>query len=182
MKRYIILLFFICSIAYGDFKISEGIKLSLEQNLYDAIGESFKTKMQFGGGFESIIRFTFNEITSFDISIPGIFYIAESDSLGSYIYPEKLRLPFSFDFLLTPKFENFQFEFGLGFSLSYIMLFSYYFPRSLNPALSGSIGLGYNFNDKTMLLLSVKGINFYDELSALNFSICYSLTFYYRIF
>ncbi len=182
MKRVFCIAIFFVSIAYGNVKLNYGIKAGLEQNFYDYKGESFKTKIQFGGGFENFLKLSLNNFFGLEFTFPGFYYLLESDKTGGYLYPDKFKLPLGIGFVFNVDIQKFYFEMNIGGGLPYFLIFSYYYPRYVLPEISGSIGAGYYFNEKVFANLSIGMINYFDAGSDVNLSISYSLSLGFRIF
>ncbi|MCX7821407.1 MAG: hypothetical protein N2258_07015 [Brevinematales bacterium] len=182
MYRIFYITIFIFSIAYSGVKVNYGIKTGLEQNFYDYRGESFKTKIQLGGGFANLFKIAFNDYIGVQLTFPGFYYIGESDKVGGYLYPDKIKLPIGFDFVFNYNIKSFYFEAGIGSGIPYFLIFSYYYPRYVLTELSGSLGMGYNFSDKFFATLNVGLIKYFDISSDVNISLLYSLSLSYRVF
>lgn len=182
MKRVFYIAIFFVSVAYGNVKLSYGIKAGLEQNFYDYKGESFKTKIQFGGGFENFLKLSLNNFFGLEFNFPGFYYLSESDKTGGYFYPDKFKLPINFGFIFNFDIQKLYFEINIGVGGPYFLIFSYYYPRYVLPEISGSLGVGYHFNETIFANLSIGMINYFDFISDVNLSISYSLSLGFRIF
>jgi len=120
--------------------------------LYDEEGDSFKLKKQEGGGFNFSLDLFLNKYFGLGIELPGLYYFLSSDSLGGYIYPGKMNLPFSFFVEGILPLNKFSFYLKGGYSVGYFFVFSHYYPRRYLSGIFAEMGINYSFFDERLLM------------------------------
>lgn len=142
------------------FGINGGYKIVV----FDELGESYKAKIQNSYGFNIDLDIIYRDLyLGLWISLPGLWYIDESDALGGYYYPGKIEMPFTIGIEGYTKvmFGNSymgDITGGIGFNYATVVTFSYYTPVDYIPGIS--LKFDYSFFLHKARLLNIPGIGF----------------------
>jgi len=165
-----------------DFGLNYGFCLSF----LDYENESFNGKIRYGLGYETSLNIIINEFLYIDIILSGCYNIFQSNKLGGYIYPDEMELPFSLTigYLYNYKIvENIKFKYkiGLGSSVNYRIVGSYYVPRYYIFALNPEMSTLFNFENICLSIGPIIKLKYYFFNNNINyayfilFGICYEV-------